>query len=278
MWSLKTLTFPPAWLDISFNAQFKTALDAVVMPTNKATANASASAAGTDAGRRSTLDAFKNPLESIAITPWRHGEFNGNKNSMGFVLSPLNAQKELAKQISLVSWESALVFIVYEDNPARLIQSINELLAIFPDRHIEAALRRATHLDQHEHEKLFIKVDAAHDKKTTTMQKLGAFKPLLPTVNNVAISEATASDDDPIILLTDFKTKRVDRLAAIQSDILSITDQQGFIRYVLHLSGGKLSEKLDNILPPNQGAALCCMLAIGGSAIDMQPLEQVFNL
>ncbi len=266
------------WLNTAINSQFKTVTNAVVVPVNLASENSTAGDALTDSARRDDFVLLQNNLEALAITPWHQGAFNGSKQDANFWLSPGDAQNSLADQLEFIGWDSCLVLMVMADKAENLATKIESLMVVFPHVELAKAFRHAKALASHEAKKLFVPGIKQDDRKTATIEKLGAFSALLHAKQNLAISEAVASDQDTQTLLTDFKAKRLARLDEIKSQVESLTDQNGPIENVLHLTGGNLDAQLRAISPPSENAPLCCLLALGGSANDLAPLLEVLGL
>ena len=278
MWGSASFLQNQTWLDTAINGQFKTAVNALVVPDNVAIENSTASDAKTDSARRDDFLLLQNNVETIAITPWHQGAFNGSKQDGNFWLSPSGAQSSLADQLEFIGWESCLVLMVVAEKVTNLATKIESLVAVFPHVELAKALRHAQALASHETEKVFIPGIKKDDRQNTTIEKLGVFSALLHAKQNLAISEAVASDQDTKTLLTDFKTKRLTRLDEIKSQVESLTDQNGPIENVLHLSGGGLATQLGDISPPSESAPLCCLLALGGSGAELAPLLEVLGL
>ena len=278
MWNSKNFNKKEIWLDTALNMKLKTATNSVVVPDNIATKNETKQDAKSDSGRRADFEMLQNNIEAISITPWHQGQFNGSKQDANFWLSPTDAQTCLADQLEFLNWESCLLLMVVADKAQSLATKIENLVVVFPHTELTKALRQASSLASHEAEKVFIPGVKQDDRQTVTIEKLGAFSALLHAKQNLAISEAVASDQDTKTLLTDFKSKRLVRLDEIKSQVESLADQSGPIDNVLHLSGGDLATQLKDISPPNESAPLCCLLALGGTAIDLAPLLEVLGL
>jgi len=278
MWTSANLQLPATWLDTVFNTQLKTAINAAILPINKATPNQSAMNASADATRRDNLNLLKKNLDTVIITPWQHGQFSDNKNNLNFWLSPEDAQNYLSMHLTELAWESALLLMVTADTTTQLTQSLNNLLAVFPDSDLEKSLRHATALSTNDNDKLFTSGIKHDRKKSLSIEQLKAFTALSSSSQNIAISEAIASDDNPLTMLSDFKLKRATRLDEIKTAVTNLSSQNGLINYAFHLSGVDLPTSLNNTIPPNPNAPLCCLLAIGGTAVNLQPLLTVVGL
>jgi hypothetical protein len=278
MWQLSALSQNPGWLDTATNSQFKIITSEVVVPSNVATPIEVVADAQADSARRADFDLLKSDLEAIAITPWHQGLFNGSKQDANFYLSPSDAQNILAAQLELINWESCVVVMVAADNAPSLAGKLESLVEVFPHESFLKSLRQAQALASHESQKIFVPGIKQDDRKKGTIEKMGGFSALLVAKQNLAISEAVASDGDTKTLLTDFKNKRIARLDEIKQGVESLANQNGPIENVLHLSGGDLASQLTNVSAPNQNAPLCCLLAMGGGASDLAPLLEVLGL
>jgi len=278
MWGNISFTNNDSWLNTATNSQFNSTIDSMAVPANIATLNSTASDAKTDSERRADFEILQNKVEIIVISPWQQGDFNGSKQDENFWLSPTDAQETLASQLEFISWQSCVVIMVAADKAQDLAAKLENVMAVFPHSGLEKSHRHAQALANHESQKTFVPGLKTDDRQAANIEQLGAFSGLLVAKQNLAISEAVASDQDTKTLLTDFKTKRLARLEEIRSQVESLTDQNGPIENVLHLSGGDLATQLRGISPPSESAPLCCLLALGGSAGDLAPLLEVLGL
>lgn len=278
MWHVSDFKESGTWLDITINGQLKTSSNLMVVPENVASENATASDAQTDIARRDVFSLLQNIIELIVITPWQQGIFNGSKQDSNFWLSPGDAQTALADQLQFIGWESCVVFMVAADKAATLATKLESLLAVFPHSDLSNALRQAQALAENETTKFFIPGIKQDDRKGAAIEQMGAFSSFLYAKQNLAVSEAVASDQDTKTILENFKEKRLARLDEIKTKVESIADQNGPIENVLYLTGGNLDVQLRNTAPPNENAPLCCLLAIGGEAENMAPLIEVLGL
>ena len=278
MWQVKGFNQLSLWLNTEKNSQFKSAINSTVVPGNVATQNETATDTQTDSARRADFELLQNKLETISITPWHQGQFNGSKQDANFYLSPSDAQNLLAAQLEFINWDSCVVIMVVADGAPGLVSKLESLVDVFPHESLLKSLRQAQALASHESQKIFVPGIKQDDRQYTTIEKLGVFSALLHAKQNLAISEAVASDQDTKTLLTDFKTKRLTRLDEIKSQVESLTDQNGTIENMLNLSGGDLATQLRGISPPSENAPLCCLLALGGSGAELAPLLEVLGL
>ena len=257
--------------------RIKTATSSVAVPKNISTQNPTAGDASTDAARRADFDLFQNQVETIAVSPWQNGTFNGSKQSQEFWLSPSEAQTNLADQLKPIGWESCVLIIATGKDANALNESLESILAVFPNNDLEKFQRHAKALAEHETKKMFIAGIKTDDRKKQTLEKLSVFSSLLFAKQDVSVSEAVASDQDTNQMLTAFKDKRVIRLDEIKAAVDAITQPTG-IENAMHLSGGDISNKIKKLTMPNENAPLCCLLALGGSAADLAPLVEAMAL
>lgn len=239
--------------------------------------NPSTETAKTDSARRADFDLFQNQVETIAVSPWQNGTFNGSKQSQEFWLSPSEAQANLADQLKPIAWESCVLIIATGKDANALNESLESILAVFPNNDLEKFQRHAKALAEHETKKMFIAGIKTDDRKKQTLEKLSVFSSLLFAKQDVSVSEAVASDQDTNQMLTAFKDKRVIRLDEIKAAVDAITQPTG-IENAMHLSGGDISNKIKKLTMPNENAPLCCLLALGGSAADLAPLVEAMAL
>lgn len=231
-----------------------------------------------DVWGRVDFDLLKNKVETISISPWHQGDFNGSKQNANFWLSPTDAQANLVNQLKFIAWESCVILVATGKDAKQLSTNLESILSVFPSNDLKKSLRHAKSLAAHENQKLFVPGIKQDDREIKTLEKLGVFSSLLSAKQNLAVSEAVASDQDTNAMLTAFKEKRVARLDEIKTAVEAIADQNGTIENVIYLSGGDLSNKLEKIEMPNKNAPLCCLLALGGSAAELAPLIEAMDL
>ena len=261
----------------SFVSSFRSALTGAVVPDNLAVVNDYSESATDDMDRRTSLDAFSWPLECIVIDPWRYGDSAASKQNANFYLSSVDAIAMLKRNLEVVTWEAAVICLVTGATPSVLADSLALLLAAFPNQPLQQCYRHAKALATHDSDKLFLKAESLNKSRAVTLEQLDAFSAVSMARQSVAVAEAVASDTDPAALLDDFKTRRAERLADLNSAVNGITASDAF-SYVLSISGDYLGDELIGHTVPDQNAPLCCVLAIGGSREAVAPLQEVFGL
>jgi hypothetical protein len=276
MWQPKTLTLNQDWLDTTFNSELKASINAVVLPGNVATIGDNQPGAISDSTR--DLSPLINKIETILITPWHHGGFNGSKQTQDFWLSPGDAQNQLSKQLEFIAWESCIIFMALADNAQNLLSKLEGLAAVFSCDAIAKATRQAQSLVEHEKKKLFVPGIKNDDRAARTIESGTGLNTLAPAKQNQAFSQAFASDTDPTTILTQFKSTRAERLEQVKSDITNLSNQNGAIDHVLYLTGGDLSQQIKDTVAPSNSAPLCVMFSMGGTASQLAPLVEVLAL
>jgi hypothetical protein len=276
VWHSGALTLKPTWLDTAFNGELKTAINSVVLPANVASPNDKQAAATSDIAR--DLTPLLNKVETILVTPWHQGAFNGSKQSQNFWLSPSDAQSQLANQLEFISWDSCIVLMALADNAQNLLSNLTSLNAVFPGDALAKATRHAQALANHEIQKLFVPGIKNDDRSITTIESGTGLNTLAPAKQNQSFSQAFASDTAPAAMLAQFQGTRAARLDQVKSDLLSLSNQNGGLDHVLYLTGGNLSQQLKDITAPNQSAPLCVMFVMGGTANQLAPLVEVLAL
>jgi hypothetical protein len=276
MWQPKTLALSSTWLDTAFNGTLTTAINSVVLPGNVATANDKQTAAASDAAR--DLSPLLNQVETILITPWHQGAFNGSKQTQDFWLSPGDAQNQLSKQLEFIGWDSCIVLMAMTDNAQNLVSKLQGLTAVFPGDALKKAMRHAQALADHEKQKLFVPGMKNDDRATSTIESGTGLNTLAQAKQNQAFSQAFASDTDPAAMLAQFQGTRAARLDQVKSDITNLSTQNGVIDHVLYLNGGDLSQQIKDTVAPSNSAPLCVMFTMGGTANQLAPLVEVLAL
>jgi hypothetical protein len=278
MWGSFSKNSSSVWISTSVNRSIRLAVDLLPVPENISNINSISDDALSDGERRGDFLKLQGTVQFIIISPWHQGTFNGSKQNANFWLSPGDAQAALADQMQFAGWESCLVFMVAADKAANLATKLESLLAVFPHADLAKALRQAQALAENETTKVFISGIKPDDRKGAAIEQMGAFSSLLYAKQNLAVSEAVASDQGTKTILEEFKAKRLARLDEIKTKVESIADQNGPIENVLYLTGGNLDAQLRDTTPPNENAPLCCLLAIGGEAANLAPLVEVLGL
>ena len=274
MWQSKPLTLKSEWFETGFNSELKAALNTANMPSNVATPGEKQPAAATDAMR--DFSHLVKPCDVLTITPWSNGAAAGNKQKMDWFLSAPDAQAALANQVANFTWQGAVCFIVLADNASLLEFELNNLFEAIPLDDIGQALSQVKALAKHDKEKLFVPGNLIDQRKVCRFDSLG-FE-FNQAKQNLAISNAVASDQSPVTMLADFKSKRETRLNDIQTQLASQASQGGAIKYVLNLTGPDLVDQLNNTTAPNDHAPFCCLFAIGGSDTQLTPLREALAL
>lgn len=274
MWASTAYTPSPDWLITSFNDQLSAVLNTFVAPSNVAESHSLKSSADTDAKR--DLTPMLEGIEVVMVSPWDNGSHAGNKQNMNWYLSAPDAQGVLENQLPNYAWEGCVCFCVLADTPALFSVGLDALIRVFPNHNLIRAKSHSDALINHDSDKLFIPaVENEHRQKALVEQ--AAFD-LSIVRQNLSISQAVASDIDPVLMLSDFKAKRVARLLEIKSGVTEIAAQSGPIQYILNLTSSDLASELSKVTAPNDHAPLCCLLAVGGTNQALAPLRKVLNL
>lgn len=267
MWQSTTLTLPNQLADSAVNSALASALNAAQLPADQATANSNAASAASDT-RRELLPSGQ--VDYVTVSPWSDGELSRNRHSVFSYLSPRDASEALSKLIP-ASWQSAVLVVAMADDIGTFSQALNQLYLSIPTTDIRKAVRRAEALNLHDQQKRFI-ADLKTGSKQQELAAMPVYEPLQSSAQNISISEALASDDSPAGLLADFIHRRNQRLSDIRDQLMDITSAGGAIMHSLKLNGGNIAEQLLAADPPNPQAPFTLMIAIGGTAENMQPL------
>lgn len=275
MWQSTVVRHPGDLVVSSLNLALQGALSSSSVPGNVVVKNSNQELAESDSERRQLFPS--GVVQTFSVTPWSHGEFSGSKRNMGWYLSPLDAQAAVQKALSLRNWDSAVLIMMMADNEDQLFQQLQSVSESFPCAEVSAAMRRADALSRNEAEKRFMAGDEVPSIADRSLASISVFSGYSVAAQNVAVSEAVASDESPSALLNSFIGKRVSRLQKISEDLL-LAVSGGHIPYALSLTGGDLASKLTGVIPPNSQAPLCCIVAIGGSSVAMNKIIEVSGL
>lgn len=275
MWQSTVVSHPVDLTLSSLNVALQGALSSSSLPGNVAVKNSNQELAESDSERRQLFPS--GVVQTFSVTPWSHGEFSGSKRNMGWYLSPLDAQAAVQKALSLRNWHSAVLIMMMADNEEQLFQQLQSVSESFPCSEVSAAMRRADALSRNEAEKRFIAGDEVPSIADRSSASISTFSGYAVAAQNVAVSEAAASDESPSALLNSFISKRAARLQKIRTN-LALAISGGHIPYAFSLTGGDLASQLNGVIPPNSQAPLCFILAIGGGEEVMKKLIEVVGL
>lgn len=268
-WIAATVLSELALTDATTNQALKSALASVASPKNVAAANPTQATAESD--NRTALIRV-GQLETLAVTPWSDGIFSGTKRSQSFYLSTVDAQNTMADLIANTGWQSAFLIIAMADSEAQLLEELQKINSALPTPEAAAAIRRAKSLSDHDQIKRF----SQGRKPRNSAEKLAASIAIDQTTaaQNIAVSDAIATDTDPSVMLTNFIQSRQTRLQAIAE---ALNDTGGEITYTMKITGN-MKTAFDDITPPNEQAPLACVFAIGGTEAQMAALYEVTGL
>lgn len=217
------------------------------------------------------------PVTTLLVSPWNCGEFSGQKSNMDFYLSPGDACQKMAVQFNHQLFESATLILCAADNVGQLVKKLALLVQSLPDQQLAQALRRAEVLAQHENGKRFIRQGVQALSADKTLDSLALFKPYQSALANISLSEALASDSNPVELLSDFIQRRNGRYAQIRQGLDDLNNR-GALDYVLALSGNDLAGQLSVIDTPEPQAPFSVLLAFAGRAEALAEINQVLGL
>ncbi len=275
MWQQKTVTHKAELADTAVNAALQSALGEALPPADLVEPNATQPQAESDTARRAIVPAGQ--VEALAVTPWADGEHSRNKRDAGWYLTPTDAQERLKKRLADSGWQSAILVMTMADNPQQLKSQLQQIEKAFEVAGVSQAMRRATALATHEEEKRFIAGEeiALTGKKSSLGIK--ALSKYAAARQGISVSEAVASDKSATAMLQAFIQKRADRLQEIEAAAAEITAEGGSLEYCAVIEGGDLASKVTGT-PPNEQAPLCCIIAIGGAADEIEKIKEATGL
>lgn len=258
--------------DTSVNDALVSSVNAAIAPDDKSEKNANSDNAASDQ-RRELISLSE--LELVMASPELDGVGSGNKRDMRFFLSPESARDSLVKKIK-PSWQSAVIIVVMADSVSQFYSALNNLNSVFPTVEVARSMRWAKSISEHEENKRYVALSTPDSIKqnVSTVAALSGYQTVL---NNVAVSEAVASDTSTTGLFSDFISRRSQRLGDIKAAV-SVIGFSGDIQYSLYLSGGDIAEQLAGLEPPSQQAPFCFMLALGGSEDAVNHIKEVVGL
>jgi len=270
MWQSVVRTSPVWAYDTGILPSQRSALTAAVLPDNIAELGSLQGSA--DTSTRSELDAYRQKLAMVCITPWNAGEPDRSALSMASTLTPETAQSILSDHAA--DYDAVLAFLVPADNATQLTTSLQSLNTALPSVLIEQALRHAEALTTHDNDKVFINQDADNLAAESVGQMTGPGSQLTDAEQVVSVSEAVADDTDPVAVLQDFISARAERH---QEKAAAMAAYGGSIDWALYLTGD-IPAQLESVSAPSPQAPLCVLFAYLGSADALAPLKAEVGL
>ena len=268
-WTTSTVTPNTALTDATTSQALKSALASVASPTNVATANPTQATAQSD--NRTALVRV-GQLETLAVTPWSDGIFSGTKRSQSFYLSASDAQAKMNKLLANTGWQSAFLIMAMADSETQLLEALQQINTALPMPEAAAAIRRAQALADHEKTKRFSPGEQVKNSDKKAAATIANDQTI--AAQNIAVTDAIATDQEPTAILANFIQRRTARLQEI-AEALNATG--GEITYTMKISGN-IKTAFDGITPPNEQAPLACVFAIGGTTDQMAALYEVTGL
>lgn len=263
-------TSPATGLTDSATCQaLKSALASCVKPSAISEANPTKSTADSD--DRSSLVRV-GIIETLAVTPWSDGDYSGTKRSASFYLSAADAQEIMAERIETTGWQSAFLMMVLGDSEKQILEAIQKINEALPVPEMEKAKRRSELLTEHESQKRFMPAERINTSVKTVFASVAYDQSV--TAQNIATVQAISSDQPPETMLEYFIQKREARLQKISE---AATPVAGVIQYSMKLTGN-MKSAIEEATPPNPQAPLAIILAIGGSADQMNAFYEVTGL
>jgi hypothetical protein len=278
MWQQTQFQLNGSVTDTGFNAELKTSIDSVLLPTDVTTQNAKVSAAESDSSRRIELVRFADSLEQVVIDPWCFGQSAQTRQHGNFWLSPTDAQSRLKSNLERTPWSAAICFMVTGTDIKSFSDMLLNLVQAFPNPMLRRVYRHAAALSTHDNDKLFIQAERINQETPFKLEQLDAYINHKVAKQNVAIAEAFASDKSCVTLLENFKDRRSIRLSTIKGTLDTLDNPSDSFGHVLYLEGTYLGEELAAHTPKNENAPLCCVFAIGGTTTAVAPLKQALSL
>ena len=270
MWK-KTVRNSPAWAsDSGILISQSSALSAAVLPANIAEQGSLQGSA--DVSARAELNAYRQELAVVCITPWNSGEPDRSAQSMASTLTPESAQRILSDHAA--AYDAVLAFLVPADNEIQLKTGLATLNTALPSVQLEQALRHAEALTTHDKDKRFISQDADNLASDTAVQMTGPGSQLNTADQVVSVSEAVAGDTDPVAILENFISGRASRH---QQQANAMAAYGGAVDWALYLTGD-IPAQLESVSAPSQQAPMCVLFAYLGSANALAPLKAEVGL
>lgn len=275
MWRDLSFGLPAAAFDHSFNSSLVAALAGSTLPVALAEANELAADAEQDAQRRDALSAYAQQLHCLSFDPWQHGN-GGNKRSLARQLSPTTALEQLQSALEHQDWQACLVLVITGaqlDDWVLTLQQAETALAL-PE--IQRCKRHAMALATHDTDKLFIAAASPMATQTQANQ-WPALGDLTAVQQNLAYSEALATDTNPVAQLADFNARRQQRLADLRQQLNEAQTANNATVQVLHLQGDFLAAQLADNPVPDSNAPWTLMVALGGTTDAVQPIHEALS-
>jgi hypothetical protein len=270
MWRSAVRSSPLWAFDSATLASQSGALSAVVLPENIAE---SGSLQGSiDISARAELNAYRQTMDTICITPWNAGISDRSALSMASTLTPETAQSILADHAA--GFDAVLAFLVPADNAGQLADGLRALNSAVPSVPLLQALRHAEALINHDKQKIFINQNAVNLACETNGQMTGAGNQLNDASMVVSLGESVAGDTDPVAILQGFLSERSSRH---QEQAVAMAAHGGPVDWALYLAGD-IPAQLESVTVPSPEAPLCVLFAYMGSADALAPLKAEVGL
>ncbi len=270
MWRSAVRSSPVWAFDSATLASQSSGLSAVILPENIAE---SGSLQGSiDISARAEINAYRQTMDIICITPWNAGVPDRSALSMASTLTPETAQSILADHAA--GYAAVLAFLVPADNAAQLADSLRALNSAVPSVQLQQALRHAEALIDHDKNKIFINQDEDNLAYVTNGQMTGPGTQLNDAGLVVSLGESVAGDTDPVAILQEFLSARSNRH---QQQAAAMATYGGSVNWALYLDGD-IPAQLESVTVPSPEAPLCVLFAYMGSAGALAPLKAEVGL
>ncbi len=263
-WATSTRSSDAWKIDTGINTPHQAALEALILPEGIADAGALQTTAATAAGHRADWIAATQQLNSLIITPWQHGE-PLRRRQVGRVLTAQAAQAILAEQAA--GHAAMLAFLLPADNPAQLVKKLNQLATAIPHIKLTQAISTAQAFASHEGVKLFLRAESVNHATGDQHQATAAD-------SIISLSEAVASDTDPVAVLNEFSSRRAARHA---DQIAALTAPSGLVEWALYLSED-IDSQLQSITTPDATAPYSAAFAFLGDVAALASLKGELGL
>ena len=268
-WQTKTTSPATGLTNSATTTALKTELAGIESPSDLSAANPNQGTAASD--DRSALIRV-GILETLAVTPWSDGIHSGTKRSASFYISAADAQNKMATMLAATGWQSAFVVMALADSESQLLEALQQIHDALPTPETAQAIRRAKSLADHESQKRFTPGEKVKTKAKRASASIAYDQ--TAAAQNIATVQAIASDTPPATILSEFIQRRQDRLQQIAD---ATAPAPGTIQHSMKITGD-LKAAMESATPQNPQAPLTVIIAIGGTAEQMNALYEVTGL
>ena len=236
--------------------------------------NIAVDSASSDASNKQTeLALLSKEIELLTVSPWHDGTRVNNKQSMQQTLTAKEAMVRLSEKTNSVNWSSCIVLLVSASDEAELseqIENVEQGLGLL----LRSSKAIANSRSQHEQSKTTVLNEHQHQTAKINLPNVCAMSLTFPR-QAYAVASAIASDIDPVQMLDEFKQKRTNLHAGIESGLGKLSGSNVAKGAWVN---GDVSKRISELSPPNSQDKFSFVWAFGGSSDALSGLQDRLSL